>query len=54
MSSMSEKKLYYMGIARNQIILADFAKAHKAKYQQSTNDIISKIGRGDGIIPCNE
>lgn len=52
--SVPEKKVYYMGIARNQIILADFAKSHKSKYQQSTNEIISKFGSGDGIIPFNE
>lgn len=51
---MQEKKIYYMAIARNQIILADFAKSHKSKYQQSTNEIISKFGSGDGIIPFNE
>lgn len=51
---MQEKKVYYMAIARNQITLADFAKSHKFKYQQSTNEIISKIGAGDGIIPFNE
>lgn len=52
--SIPEKKVYYMGIARNQIILADFAKSHKFKYQQSTNDIINKFGSGEGIIPFNE
>lgn len=51
---MQEKKIYYMAIARNQITLADFAKSHKFKYQQSTNEIIAKIGAGDGIIPFNE
>lgn len=50
----TEKKIYYMAIARDQITLADFAKSHKAKYQQSTNDIIGKIGRGDVILPFNE
>lgn len=54
MSSVPEKRVYYMAIARNQITLADFAKSHKAKYQQSTNEIIGKISPGDGFIPFNE
>ena len=49
-----EKKIYYMAIARDSVTLADIAKSHKAKYQQSTNDIIGKLGRGDVIVPFNE
>ena len=50
----SEKKIYYMSIAVNNMIVADYGKMNKAKYQQSTSDVLSKLGRGDIIIPFNE
>lgn len=43
-----------MAIAREAVTLADCGKSSKTKYQQSTNDILGKVGRGDVILPFNE
>lgn len=58
MSDLPEKKLYYMCAVRDKTILADFAKTEvsrsKSNFQQFTNEILAKIGRGTFVLPYQE
>lgn len=53
-----EKKFYYMAVARDKVIIADFAKAevsrNKANFQLFTNDILPKASRGTYCLPYKE
>lgn len=55
---MQEKKLYYMCVAKERIILADFTKSEmsrsKANFQQFTNEILSKLSKGTFVLPYKE
>jgi len=53
-----DKKLYYLCVVKDQIILADFMKGDtggkKANFQQFTNGILARMATGTYKLPYNE
>lgn len=56
--SKQDKKLYYMAVVRNGVVLCDFTKSHlargKSNYQLFTNEILPKLGRGEFFMDYKE